>query len=297
MSAKFTAACIQPDTGTEIAANLDWLAEQVRAARAAGADFIATPEVSNFREAKRKLMFEKAETEADSASLETFRELAVETGAWLLAGSLAIRLDDGARDARDARDDRDGRVANRSYLIGPDGSTAATYDKIHMFDVDLAGGEWYRESDSFRPGEAAVLAATPWGRLGMTVCYDLRFPHLYRDLAKAGAEMLTIPANFTHTTGKAHWHVLLRARAIECGAFVIAPAQCGTHPGKHPTYGHSLIVDPWGEVLADAGPEPGFVSAEIDMAKVAKARAAISTLTQDRPYAAVPPAAGAEAAE
>ena len=285
MSVKFTAACIQPDTGAEIAANLAWLAGQVRAARAAGADFIATPEVSNFRETRRKLMFEKAEAEADSASLATFRELAVETGAWLLAGSLAIRLDD------------DARVANRSYLIGPDGNIAATYDKIHMFDVDLPNGEWYRESESFRPGQAAVLAATPWGRLGMTVCYDLRFPHLYRDLAKAGAEMLTVPANFTHTTGKAHWHVLLRARAIECGAFVIAPAQCGTHPGKHRTYGHSLIVDPWGEVLVDAGPAPGFVTAEIDMAKVPKARAAIATLTQDRPYAAALPAAPAQAAE
>lgn len=285
MTAKFTAACIQSDSGVDIDANLKQISGLIREARAAGADFIATPEVSNFREAKRKLMFDKAETEQTSVSLDGFRNLAADTGAWILAGSLAIRLDD------------DDRVANRSYLIDATGNIVATYDKIHMFDVDLPNGEFYRESESFRPGEQAVLAETPWGRLGMTICYDVRFPHLYRDLAKAGADMFTIPANFTHTTGKAHWHALQRTRAIENGCFVIAPAQCGVHPGKHPTYGHSVIVNPWGEVLADAGAEPGYITAEIDIAEVAKARAMISTLTQDRPYRLAGPTPEADAAE
>ena len=177
------------------------------------------------------------------------------------------------------------RIANRGFMLRPDGSIAASYDKIHMFDVDLPSGESYRESRRFRPGEAACLVDLPWGRLGMTICYDMRFPYLYRALAHAGAELLAMPSAFTKPTGQAHWHVLLRARAIECGAFVFAAAQCGTHPGNRKTYGHSLIVSPWGEVLADGGEEPGFVMADIDMAKVAEARRQVPSLTHDREFA------------
>ncbi|HYD99546.1 MAG TPA: carbon-nitrogen hydrolase family protein, partial [Alphaproteobacteria bacterium] len=179
----------------------------------------------------------------------------------------------------------DGRVANRLFVIDPQGEIRARYDKIHMFDVDLAGGESYRESATFRPGEQAVLAQTPWGGLGMTVCYDLRFPHLYRALAQAGARLLAVPAAFTVPTGRAHWHVLLRARAIETGCFVIAPAQTGTHDAGRQTYGHSLIVDPWGEVLADGGGEPGFVTADLDLGRIDEARGMVPALRHDRPFA------------
>ncbi len=200
-------------------------------------------------------------------------------------GSLAIRLEAE-------------RLANRSYLIDPHGRVAASYDKIHMFDVQLSEREGYRESSTFRPGARAVVAETPLGPIGLTVCYDLRFPYLYRALAHAGAKILTIPSAFTRVTGEAHWHVLLRARAIEAGAYVIAPAQCGAHAGGRRTYGHSLIVAPWGEVLADGGAEPGFVIAEIDLAAVAEARRRVPSLDHDRAYEAperiAPPAAAAE---
>jgi predicted amidohydrolase len=216
---------------------------------------------------------QKAQPEASHPALAGFREAAAKAGAWLLIGSIGVKVEGE-------------RLANRSYLIDNSGTVVAKYDKIHMFDVDLAGGESYRESATFRPGDRAVLAETPWGLLGMTICYDLRFPHLYRALAQAGAQFISIPAAFTRPTGSAHWHVLMRARAIETGCFVIAPAQCGEHAQGRKTYGHSLIVAPWGEVLADGGDDVGIVSAQIDTAKIGEVRRMVPSLQHDRPYAA-----------
>jgi predicted amidohydrolase len=271
---KLTVACIQVSAGREIGPNLVILGDLVRRARDAGAAFITTPENAVLMEPKRELRRQKVADEANHAGLAGFKELARETGAWLLAGSLWVKLPG------------EERLANRSYLIDPSGEVAASYDKIHMFDVDLASGESYRESAAFRPGDRAVLVSTPWGSLGMTVCYDLRFAALYRALAQAGAQFLTVPAAFTVPTGRAHWHVLLRARAIETGCFVIAAAQTGSHAEGRRTYGHSLIVDPWGEVLADAGEEVGFITAELDLAKVGEARSMVPSLQHDRVFAA-----------
>jgi len=279
----FKAACIQLNSGRDIEPNIRAAAELVRRARDAGAELIMTPEVSDMIEPKRALRLEKARDEAAHPMLAAFRELARETGAYLLLGSIIVRF--GGEE----------RLANRSVLIAPDGAIRARYDKIHMFDVDLASGESYRESAAFRPGEATAVTALPWGQLGLTVCYDLRFPYLYRALAQAGADFLTVPSAFTVPTGRAHWHVLLRARAIENGCFVLAPAQCGEHAEGRRTYGHSLIVAPWGEVLAEAGEEPGFILAEIDPGKVAEARQAVPSLRHDRPFAA--PVKGSLAAE
>ena len=275
MSERFTAACIQLNSAREAAPNIAAASELVRRAREKGAELIMTPEVSDMIEPNRALRLEKARREAEHPMLAAFRELARETGAWLLLGSIVVRREDG-----------DERLANRSFLIAPDGVIAARYDKIHMFDVELAGGESYRESNAFRPGEQAVLAALPWGVLGMTVCYDLRFPYLYRALAKAGADFLTIPSAFTVPTGRAHWHVLMRARAIETGCFVFAPAQWGEHAQGRKTYGHSLVVAPWGEILAEAEDGTGLIIAEIDRAKIAEARRAVPSLGHDRAYAA-----------
>jgi predicted amidohydrolase len=284
MSAAFKAAGIQLNAGREIEPNIRAAADLVRRARDAGADLIMTPEVSDMIEPKRALRLDKAREEAAHPMLAAFRALARETGAHLLLGSIMIR--------RTGEE----RLANRSFLIAPDGNIVARYDKIHMFDVDLPGGESYRESAVFQPGEAAVVARLPWGMLGLTVCYDLRFPQLYRSLAQSGAEFLTIPSAFTVPTGKAHWHVLLRARAIENGCFVFAPAQCGEHAEGRRTYGHSLIVAPWGEILAEAvADEPGFVLADIDPAKVAEARRAVPSLRHDRAFA--PPTGRPAAAE
>src|SRR5215813_12243137 len=248
MSRKFTIGCVQINSGREFSPNIASTGEQVRRARDKGAEFILTPEITGMFEPKRELHLQKATAEADNPALAAFRDLARETEAWLLVGSLAIRL-------------APERLANRSFLIAPDGGIAALYDKIHMFDVDLKNGESYRESALFRPGESAVLAELPWGTLGMTICYDVRFAYLYRQLAQAGAQFLSIPAAFTVPTGKAHWHVLQRARAIETGCFVFAPAQWGEHAEGRKTYGHSLIVAPWGEVLADGGESVGIISA------------------------------------
>ena len=269
MTAKFTAACVQITAQREFAPNIEATSALARRARDAGADLIMTPEITGMFEPKRDLHLAKATDEAANPALAAFRELARETGAWLLVGSLAIKLEAA-------------RLANRSFLLSPDGAIAARYDKIHMFDVDLKNGESYRESALYRPGDSTILAPLPWGTLGMTVCYDLRFPYLYRALAHAGADFLSIPSAFTVPTGKAHWHVLQRARAIENGCFVFAPAQCGEHAEGRRTYGHSLIVDPWGEVLADAGDAVGFVTAEIDPAKVAEARRMVPSLRHDR---------------
>jgi predicted amidohydrolase len=274
MSKVFQAACVQLTSGPEVAANIAAASDLIRRARGQGAEFILTPEVSDMIEPKRDLALDKARPESGHLMLAAFRDLARETGAWLLLGSAVVR-DAGAE-----------RLANRSFLISPQGEITQRYDKIHMFDVDLPTGESHRESKTYRPGDAADLAELPWGVLGMTVCYDLRFPLLYRALAKAGADFLSVPAAFTVPTGKAHWHVLLRARAIENGCFVFAPAQSGEHGGGRRTYGHSLIVSPWGEILAEATDGPGFVMAAIDPAKVAEARRAIPALSHDRPFAA-----------
>jgi predicted amidohydrolase len=267
----FTAACVQLASDIEPEANLRAAAEAIRRARDAGADFVLTPETTDMMEMKRRDAFAKAKGEAEHPGLAQLRDLAGELGCWLLIGSLVIRLSDE-------------RLANRSFLIDPAGQVAARYDKIHMFDVEVPDGQSYRESKAYQPGGTAVLADLPWGRLGLTVCYDLRFPQLYRALAQAGAEVLTVPSAFTRLTGRAHWHVLLRARAIETGAFVLAPAQCGETSQGRQTYGHSVIVAPWGEVLAEAGEEPAVILAEIDPARVAEARRMIPALGHDRVF-------------
>jgi predicted amidohydrolase len=237
-----------------------------------------TPEVSNLIESGSGRR-EKARREGEEPFLAGMRELARQTGAWLLLGSLVI---DPAGEP--GSDSGENRLANRSFLIDGNGAIIARYDKIHMFDIDLPSGESYRESNAYRPGGHTVVAETPWGRLGMSVCYDIRFPHLYRALAQAGADFLAVPSVFTVPTGRAHWHVLLRARAIENGAFVFAPAQWGEHAGGRRSYGHSLIVDPWGEVLADGGEGTGIVTARIDPARVAEARRSVPSLTHDRAF-------------
>ena len=274
MSKSFKAACIQMTSGPAIEANVTAASELVRRARDQGAELIMTPEVSDMIEPKRALAADKARPEDQHAMVAAFRDLARETGAWLLLGSAVIR------------DKNAERLSNRSFLISPQGEIAARYDKIHMFDVDLPTGERHRESQTYKPGDKAVVADLPWGRLGMTICYDLRFPHLYRALAKAGAYFLAVPSAFTVPTGRAHWHVLLRARAIENGCFVFAPAQWGEHGGGRRTFGHALVVAPWGEILAEAEDSTGVIVAEIDPAKVAEAHHAVPSLTHDRLFAA-----------
>ncbi|MCR9212976.1 MAG: carbon-nitrogen hydrolase family protein [Proteobacteria bacterium] len=262
----FKAACVQMTSGPEVHANLKMASDLIREAAGAGANFIATPEVTNMLEPNKVAAREKAQLQEEDITLKAFRSLAKETGSWILAGSLVIKKPE------------DERLANRSFLIRPDGGLAAQYDKIHMFDVELQNGESHKESRAYAPGGDAVLADTSWAPFGLTICYDIRFAHLYQKLALAGAQVLTVPAAFTQTTGEAHWHVLLRSRAIENGAFVIAPAQCGQNTPKRKTYGHSLIIDPWGEVLADGGSEPGFVTADIDLEEVGKRRQQLPNL-------------------
>lgn len=272
MASSFKAACVQVTSGPDIEANLVPTGELIRRARDQGAELITTPEVVGAIIHGRQNTLARTPFEADHPAIPFYAGLAKETGAWLLVGSLAVKLDETS-------------LANRSYLMDPSGAIAASYDKIHMFDVDLAGGESYRESATYRPGNQAVVADLPWARLGMTICYDMRFAYLYRALAKAGAQVITVPAAFTVPTGRAHWHVLLRTRAIETGCFVIAAAQCGTHDNGRKTYGHSVIVSPWGEILAEAGEEPGVIVAEIDLAKVEEARRAVPSITHDRAFA------------
>ena len=274
--APFTVACVQLTSGAEPADNIAAASRLIREAKAAGAALILTPETTDMMQPRRRLAFEAAREEPVHEGLAALRALAAELAVWLLAGSLVVRLSEE-------------RLANRSFLIGPDGALTARYDKIHMFDVEIPDGQSYRESKAYRPGEQAVLAELPWGRVGLTVCYDLRFPALYRDLAQAGADFLTVPSAFTRFTGQAHWHVLLRARAIETGCFVFAPAQCGEHAGGRETYGHSLIIGPWGEILAEGGEAPGIITARIDPAEVAKARAMVPSLQHDRPFRSATP--------
>ena len=278
---KFRLSCIQTNSGGDMERNIAAASELIREARDGGADLIALPEVVALIEPDRARLAATAPEEPDHPALIAFRDLARETGAWILGGSISVRAGDG-------------RVANRSLLIDPTGAVAGRYDKIHMFDVDLSGGETYRESDTYRPGEETCVARTPWGGLGMTICYDVRFPGLYRTLAKAGADFIAVPSAFTRQTGRAHWSVLLRARAIETGAYVFAPAQCGDHGGGRQTYGHTMIVDPWGTILAEAEDDIGITFADIDTSKVADTRGAIPSLDQDASYAPPPVARAAE---
>ncbi len=271
MSAAFRAACIQLTAGREMAANIETACALVRRAREAGAELVLLPENATMIEPRPEAAVAKAPPEDAHPGLAAFQELARETGAWILIGSLSIRA--GAD-----------KIANRSLLLDAEGGIVARYDKLHLYDVDLRSGETYRESKTVRPGRRAVLAPTPWGLLGLTICYDLRFPQLYRTLAQAGARFLSVPSAFTRTTGRAHWHVLVRARAIETGCYVFAPAQCGVHAEGRQTFGHSLIVDPWGEVLADGGEEEGVILAEIDPASVERARRRIPALEHDRAF-------------
>jgi len=267
----FTLACLQVTSSNIMAENVETIGAMIAEAAARGAAFVALPETANIVEPRREALFAQLRTEDEDPALAAWSGLAREKGVWLLIGSLMIRLSDE-------------QAANRSFLIDDQGRIRARYDKLHMFDVDLGEGERYRESATYRPGEKAVLAETPWGKLGMSICYDLRFPALYRSLAKAGAEMFSVPAAFTVPTGEAHWATLLKARAIENGAFLFAPAQTGTHPSGRRTWGHSMIVGPWGEVLGDAGSAPGILLAEIDMAKVGEVRRNLPSLSHDRAF-------------
>lgn len=271
-------ALIQLNSGEDPTVNLPQTIAYVREAAQGGATFVVTPECTDMMTANKDIKRRFVTTEDKDPTLAALREEAARAGIWLLIGS--ISLDAGAED---------GRYANRSFLIGPGGEIVAKYDKIHMFDVNVTETEVFRESASFRPGEQAVVAETPFGKVGMTVCYDLRFPQLFRRLAHGGATILTNPAAFNHITGAAHWEVLQRARAIENGAWVIAPAQTGHHPdaaggpGRR-THGHSMVVAPWGEVIADAGQAPGVTFAEIDADAVAMARHRVPSITHDRPF-------------
>ncbi|MBB6308258.1 carbon-nitrogen hydrolase family protein [Xanthobacter tagetidis] len=262
---------VQMRSGREAGANLEAARALVREAARDGAQYVQTPETTNLMELDRALLFDKLAAEEDDITLAALRETARELKIHLHIGSLALKVSEN-------------RAVNRAFLIDPEGEITARYDKIHMFDVDLGNGESYRESTAYRPGERAVVAEVGAVPLGLTICYDLRFPALYRALAEAGAKVLTVPAAFTRPTGEAHWQVLLRARAIENGAYVLAAAQGGRHENGRETYGHSLIVDPWGRVIAEGGTDPGIILAEIDLAEVASARARIPSLTHGRRF-------------
>lgn len=268
----FTAACIQLRSGKTISDNADAAESLIRAAAKDGAQFVQTPEMSNVLVRSREELLERISDAGDDLFLKRARALAAELGIHLHLGSLAVLAGNG-------------KVANRAFLIGPDGKILATYDKIHMFDVDLPNGESWRESATYEPGTQTVIADLPFAKVGMAVCYDIRFPAIFRTQARQGAQVLTGPAAFTRQTGQAHWHVLQRSRAIENGAYVISAAQGGTHEDGRETYGHSLIVDPWGAVIAEIdNDDPGYVLAEIDTQKVADARARIPAIANERDF-------------
>ncbi len=274
----FKVALIQMRAGCDPQTNLNAVLAAIDQAKRAGADYVQTPEMTNILESRRDSLLANIVTDEHDPTLATLREVARKLSLYVHVGSLAIKSSSE-------------KAVNRSFLIDRKGDVVARYDKIHMFDVDLAGGESYRESNTYRAGELAVVADLPWGRLGLTVCYDLRFPALYRALAEAGVSFFSIPSAFTQQTGAAHWHVLLRARAIENGCFVFAAAQGGKHESGRETFGHSLIVDPWGRIVAEGGTEPGIVLAEIDPAEVAAARAKIPSLRHGRRFELVEPMA------
>jgi predicted amidohydrolase len=267
----FTAACVQMRSGRDPLANRDAAVALVREAADAGAHYVQTPEMTSLVERSKASLFEKVTAQDDDPTLAALREVARERGIVIQIGSLAVRNGD--------------KVANRAFLIDGQGAITASYDKLHLYDVDLPNGERWRESATYTSGACAVVADTPWAPVGLAICYDIRFPALYRALAEAGATILTAPACFTQQTGEAHWHVLHRARAIETGSFMISAAQGGHHEDGRDTYGHSLIVDPWGKVLADAnGAEPGVILAEIDLSRVTEGRARIPALQHARPF-------------
>jgi predicted amidohydrolase len=267
----FRVGLVQMCTGRDVEKNLADAGALVREAARQGAQYVQTPEITTLMEMERARLFAAVRPEEGNAAIAHFRALARELAIWLHVGSMGILVGNG-------------KVANRSLLISPGGEIEARCDKIHMFDVELPGGESYRESRNYQAGDAAVLAELPWGTLGLTVCYDLRFPHLYRSLANAGADFLAIPSAFTRQTGEAHWHVLIRARAIENGCFVFAAAQAGKHECGRETYGHSLIVSPWGEILAEAGVHPAVIVADVKVSDVQAARQRIPSLQHDRPF-------------
>jgi predicted amidohydrolase len=262
---------VQMRTGRDVEKNLIEASALIREAAMGGALYVQTPEVTTLMEFDRARLFVETRPEDGNPALAHFRALARELGIWLHIGSMGILV-------------KPDKIANRAFLIDPNGRIVARYDKIHMFDVQLPGGESYRESRNFEPGCHAVLADLPWGPLGLTICYDLRFPHLYRTLAKAGARFIAIPAAFTIPTGEAHWHTLLRARAIETQCFVLAAAQGGKHENGRGTYGHSLIVGPWGEIVAEAGTDPCVLVAELDLRAIDEARSRVPSLEHDRPF-------------
>ncbi|TZG29322.1 carbon-nitrogen hydrolase family protein [Sphingomonas montanisoli] len=269
------AAVLQMRSGIDPAANARTIVDAIGEAKAGGAAMLFTPEMSGLLDRDRKRAAAHLHVEGEDEVLAQVRAAAKTAGIWVHIGSLALRSGD------------DTRLVNRGFVIDDTGAIRARYDKIHLFDVDLPTGESWRESAAYVPGDRSVLAPSPWGELGLSICYDMRFPDLYRALSNAGAKLLAVPAAFTVPTGKAHWHVLLRARAIEAGAFVIASAQAGLHEDGRETYGHSLVVDPWGEILLDMGDEIGVGYAEIDMAKLEDVRARMPALAHRRPIAAV----------
>jgi deaminated glutathione amidase len=270
MDRTFKVACVQNCAADNLEANIVAADALVREAASAGASLICLPEYFCILERTDTAYFDNGFDAAGHPALAHFQRLAKELQAWLLLGSVPIKSGDR-------------KVHNRSHLIAPDGGIEATYDKVHLFDVAIRDGQDYRESSSVAPGDRAVVADLPWGRLGLTICYDVRFPHLYRQLAKAGAHFISVPAAFTAKTGEAHWHTLIRARAIENACYIFAPDQPGRRPWGRRTYGHSLIVDPWGTVLADGGEQEGYIVADIDPARVDEARRMIPALTHDRP--------------
>lgn len=270
MPERFIAACVQMRSGRDPATNRDAAVASVRHAAAEGARYIQTPEMTSLLERNRARLFEVVTGQDEDLTLNGLRQAARETGSWVHVGSLAVRVGD--------------RVANRAFLIDPLGEIAASYDKVHLFDVDLPSGESWRESATYAGGACAVIAETPLGSFGLSICYDIRFAALYRAMAEAGASVLTAPACFTRQTGEAHWHILQRARAIETGSFMISAAQGGLHEDGRESYGHSLIVDPWGRILAEGGTEPGVIFAEIDLTLVDDARARVPALRNARPF-------------
>lgn len=275
----FRIGLVQMTATRDVDENVAAARAMIDEAAAKGARYVQTPEVTTLMELDRERLFAITEPEPGNAALAAFVETARQHRIWLHIGSMAVKVGDD-------------RLANRSYVIAPNGTIAARYDKIHMFDVELPNGESYKESGNYRPGNTAVTVDLPWGRLGLTICYDLRFPGLHRALAQSGAIFLAGPAAFTKTTGEAHWHTLLAARAIEAQCFVIAAAQTGMHQIGRATFGHSLVISPWGRIIAEAGTEPGVLMADMDPAEVAEVRARVPSLRHDRSFTVVAADAG-----
>lgn len=268
---RFRAALVQMCSGRNVKRNIELAETLIRDAAAAGAQYIQTPEATTLMEVDPERLLKETKSQEEDIGLQKFRKLALELQIWLHIGSIPIK-------------NSSQKISNRSFLLSPEGRIVAHYDKIHLFDVDLVQGESYRESRNYSPGDSAVIADLPWARIGLTICYDLRFPHLYRSLVKKGANILSVPSAFTKYTGEAHWQILLRARAIECQAFVLAAAQGGLHEHGRETYGHSLIISPWGQILAEGGKEPSFILHDLDMQSVDNVRTNMPSLSHDRSF-------------